>query len=287
MAIDRKLGFTLAAALTTGLGVAACGGTSAGGGPSPDAGFAMRMPAAMSAQVMRYDTSVISVDAGMMGTFEMDVQDEGTIDLAFADVADGVQVTATYSSFNGRMTNPMAGDITVDESDIGGQLVFTLDDRARATVHEAFEVQAEVAQMVGSKTLAYDLFPRFPGMPVEVGQSWTDTVMVEEAGEFASETTTILTYTVAGDTVVDGRSLVKLDIDGEIEMSSVGEQQGMSMSQDLSGSTTGWLLWDAAASMPYLSFGQSDMTGIVSVDMPGAPEMSLSVTNRQHTRAAY
>ncbi len=285
MRIHTSPSGVIALALTTGL--TACGGASAGGGPAPDAGFMMQMPATAAIQVMRYDTSMISVDAGMMGVIEMSVEDEGTIDLAFADDPNGVRVTASYSSFAGKMSNPLAGDITVDESDIGGQLVFTLDERARATVQEGFEVKMEVAQMVGSKTLAYDLFPRFPGGAVVAGQSWVDTVNVQDAGEFTAETTTITTYTVMGDTVVDGRTLVRLNTDSEIEMSTVGEQQGMSMTQDLSGSATGWMLWDQAASLTYMAYSEAEMGGAVSVDMPGAPDMSLSVTSRQHTRAAY
>jgi len=274
-------------ALATMTGLAACGGASVGGGPAPDEGFAMRMPAAASVQVMRSDTSQVSVDTGMMGVIEMTVEGNGTIDLAFVDDPAGVQVTANYSSFTGNMSNPMAGDISVDESDIGGQLVFTLDDRGRATVHEAFGVKMEVAQMVGSKTLAYTLFPRFPGGSVNTGQSWVDTVTIEEAGDFTSSTTTITTYTVAGDTVVDGRALVRLTTSSDIETSSVGEQQGMSLTQVLSGTSTGWMLWDQAASMTFGAFSEAELGGSVQMDMPGAPDMSLSVKTRQHTRAVY
>lgn len=265
----------------------ACSGGSAGSAPSPDRGLSMRMPSSATAQVMRSDTSLISVNTGIMGMIEMTVEDQGTIDLAFADDPAGVHVTASYSEFAGEMSNPMAGNITVDESDIGGQLVFTLDDRAHATVQEGFEVKMEVAQMVGSKTLAYDFFPRFPIGAMTPGQSWIDTVAVEEAGEFTASTTTITTYSIAGDTVVDGRSLLRLNTSSAVELSTIGEQQGMAMSQELTGTSQGWILWDRAASMTFSSFSESQMEGVVSVDMAGVPDMALSVSSRQHTRAAY
>lgn len=282
---DRQFFAVIAVAATAGL--TACGGASTGGGPSPDGMLMMRMPSAPTAQVTRSDTSVVSVDTGVMGTMEMNVEDLGTIDLEFADAGGTVQVTATYSEFVGKMSNPMAGDINVNESDIGGQLVFTLDDRAHATVQQGFDVKMEAAQMVGSKTLAYDLFPRFPRGAMGMGQTWVDTVEVEEAGDFTATTSTITTYVVQGDTMVDGRSLVKLNTTSEIALSTIGENQGMSMSQNLSGTATGWILWDRSASMTYMSFSESDMNGMVSVDMAGVPDMSLAVTSRSHTRVAY
>lgn len=275
-------------AVATAALLPACSSASVGGGPAPDRALSMRMPSSASAQVIRSDTSLISVNTGIMGTIEMTVEDQGTIDLAFASDPAGVQVTANYSEFVGEMSNPMAGNITADESDIGGQLVFTLDDRAHATVQEGFEVKMEVAQMVGSKTLAYDLFPRFSTGSLTAGQSWVDTVAVEEEGEFTASTTTITTYSIVGDTVVNGRSLLRLNTSSEVELSSMGEQQGLgAMSQSLTGTSQGWMLWDRDASMTHSAFSESQMEGVVSVDMAGVPDMALSVSGRQHTRTVY
>lgn len=267
--------------------LAACGGASAGGSPSPDGMLTMRMPSSATAQVVRHDTALVNVDAGMMGQIEMDVQSEGTIDLAFAESAGGVQVTATYSAFQGMMTNPMAGNISVDADDIGGQLVFTMDERGRSTVSESFDVQAEAAQMVGSKALAFDLFPRFPqGVPTP-GMSWVDTVDVEEEGDFTATQRMIVTWTMAGDTVVDGRTLVRLDHESQVEMSTIGEQQGMSMSQDMSGTASGWTLWDPNASMTFAAYTETDLGGVVSVDVAGAGDMAIQLSSRSHTRGVY
>ena len=249
--------------------------------------MAVRMPSTSTAQVMRYDTTQVTVDAGMMGNITMDVLNDGTVDLAFAETAAGLQVTAAYSAFNGMMTNPMAGNINVDESDIGGQLVFTLDERGRAEVTESFEVSGEVAQMVGSKTLAYDLFPRFPDGTVMPGAMWVDTLTMEEAGDFTMSQTTVVTSTLVGDTVVDGRALLRINHTADVEMTTIGEQQGMSMSQDMSGTNNGWTLWDPAASLPFASYSETELGGIVSVDMAGAGDMALSMSGRTHSRLVY
>jgi len=276
------------ARLTPLVALAGCGGAAgAGAGPSPDASLMVRVPTAASVQVMRYDTSLVSVEAGMMGTIEMNVEHAGTVAVEFSETPAGLEVTARYTEFEGKMANPMAGTLTADETDIGGELMFTLDSRGRAEVAQGFEVQAEVAQMVGSKALAYDLFPRFPDRSVGPGESWVDTTVVEEGGDFTSTQRNIVTYTVVGDTVVEGRTLLRLDRSSEVELSTVGEQQGMSMSQNMSGTGTGWMLWDRQASLTHSAYSEVNMGGTVTVDMAGAGDMALQVSGRSHTRTVY
>ena len=113
------------------------GGGGAGGGPAPDGALAVRMPAMAAASFIKADTTVVNVDAGMMGTFEIDVHALATVDVDFADDPSGVLVTATYSELSGSMTNPMGAPLTVDESAVSGQLVFTVDGRGRSTVSES------------------------------------------------------------------------------------------------------------------------------------------------------
>lgn len=275
----------LVAALGTLL--VACGGASAGGGPAPDGTLAVRMPAASTASFVKADTAVVTVDAPGMGTFDVDVQAEATVDVAFTEGAGGLNVTATYSALSGTMTNPMGAPLNVDESAVEGQLVFTVDGRGRTTVTESLEVDLEAVQLVSPSGFAYELFPRLPDRVVAVGDSWTDTVtVVEEAEGISSETIAIVTYTVAGDTVVGGRSLMKLNTDSEIEASVSGSMQGMSMSQNMSGSGSGWVLWDAAMSLVHSSFSVGDLAGVMSIDAPGAPDMSLTVSSKAYTRRA-
>ena len=264
---------------------AECGGAGGAGGPAPDGALAVRMPAMSTASFLRADTTSVSVDAGMMGTFDIDVHSSSTVDVAFSEGASGVDVTATYTELSGSMTNPMGAPMSVDESAVEGQLSFSVDARGRATVSESLTVQAEALQIVSPSGLAHELFPRLPDRAVTVGDTWTDTVTVEEDAEgMASETRAIVTYTVAGDTVVAGTTLLKLTTISDVEASVSGTQQGMAMTQNMSGTSSGWLLWDRAASLVHSSYGVSEMAGLMTIDAPGAPDMSLSVSSQSYNR---
>lgn len=278
MQIRNLTGAALLAAVT------ACGGAGMAGGPAPDGALAVRMPSMSAASYVRADTTVVGVDAGMMGTFDVNVNGSSTVDVGFAEDAGGVMVTATYSAVDGAITNPMGAPISVDESAVSGQLVFTVDGRGRSTVTERLQVETDAIQLVSPSGLAYDLFPRLPDRAVSMGDSWTDTISVNEDVEgVASETTTVVTYTVAGDTVVAGQSLMKLNTISEVEASVNGSMQGMAMTQNMSGSASGWVLWDAAASLVHSAFSVADMAGIMTVDAPGAPDMSLTISSKSYT----
>ena len=267
--------------------VTACGGSGMAGGPAPDGALAVRLPSASNASYVRADTTVVGVDAGMMGTFDVNVNGNTTVDVGFAEGAGGVVVTATYSAVDGGITNPMGAPISVDESSVSGQLVFTVDGRGRSTVSERLEVEPDAIQLVSPSGLAYDLFPRLPDRTVAVGDSWTDTISVNEEVEgVASETTTVVTYTVAGDTLVSGHSLMKLNTVSDVEASVNGSMQGMSMTQNMSGSSSGWVLWDASESLVHSAFSVADMAGIMTVDAPGAPDMSLTISSKSYTTRA-
>ncbi len=275
------------AALTLATLLGACGGAGAGAGPAPDGALTVRMPAAPSARFVKADTSVVTVDAPGIGTFDLDVKAEATVSVAFTEAPNGLKATATYQALSGSMTNPMGAPLNVDESAVTGQLVFTVDGRGRTTVTESLGVDLEAVQLVSPSGFAYELFPRLPDRTVSVGDSWIDTITVNEDAEgITSETIAIVTYTVAGDTTVGGRSLMKLNTDSDIEASVSGTMQGMSMSQNMSGSGSGWVLWDAAMSLVHSSFSVGDLAGLMSIDAPGAPDMSLTVSSRSYTKRA-
>jgi len=233
------------------------------------------------------DTVQVEVDTGMMGTISMDGRSEATIGLSFASDPAGFLATATYESLEAMMANPMGGNSTITEADLDGELSFAVDSKGNVTVKDRFQVEGEAAQMVGNVALAHEFFLRLPDATVGVGDSWVDTLVVDESMEGVTTTTTsITTYTVEGDTTVAGMEMLKVNANSEIEAVAEGTMQGMSMSQALSGTSTGSMLWDLAGSLLYSSNSVTELSGGMTIDMPGAPDMSMSITSRQHTSRA-
>ncbi len=268
------------------LALAGCGGAGAAGGPSPSGDLMVSMPSA-PVSFQKNDTVQVEVDTGVMGTLNMQGLSDATINLSFSDDPAGFLTTVTYESLNASMDNPMGGAATVSESDLEGQLTFTVDPMGRATVVDRFQVEGEAAQMVGNVALAHEFFLRLPGGMVGPGDSWVDTLVVDETMEDVTSTTTsITTYTVMGETTVGGARMLEISSASEIESVSEGVMQGMAMSQAMSGTATGSLLWDIAGSILHQSSGVTEISGGMTIDMPGAPDMSMSITSRQHTTRA-
>jgi hypothetical protein len=118
--------------------------------------------------------------------------------------------------------------------------------------------------------LAHHLFPRLPGRAAQIGEQWTDTITFDGLqGPGQVKGVTILTYTVAGDSVLDGRNVVKLDITGTSETTASGVITGMDFSQSVKGSTRGWVLFDVGRSLMVQSYSDGDLRG--SMDVSAAP----------------
>lgn len=269
------------------LASAACGGASTAGGPSPSGALTVHKPGMATATFQKNDTIQVEVDTGMMGTITMNGTANATVGLAFADDPAGFRATAHYESLSATMENPMAGPTTITESDVSGQLAFTVDGRGRATVQDKFAVEGAAAQMVGNVGLAHDFFVRLPNRPVNVGDSWVDTLVVDETQDGITNTSTsVTTFTITGDTMVSGARLLRISTETETEMVAEGMMQGMSMSQTLSGSTSGWLLWDVGAALLHESSSTTELSGAMMIDAPGAPDMTMQLRGRNHTTRA-
>jgi hypothetical protein len=270
------------AAIALTLALAACGGASTSDAPAP-AGMSISMPSA-AATVVTADTITVEIDTGVMGTLEMQIKSGATLALSFAEDPAGFKTTVTYEALDASMDVPMQGTMRADESDVTGSLGFTVSPRGHVNVTDRFDITGPAGQAVGNVSLAYQLFPRLPADAPGVGDTWVDTLTFEEEIEGAtSVNTSIVEYTITGDTTVAGRSLLVISTSSIDERTSAGEMQGMSMTQVLSGRSTGSLLWDPAASLVYESKAASEMSGTMTVDMPGVPEMNLSMSGRHRT----
>ena len=265
---------TLATALSLALG--ACGG-----GPASPPGLAYGLPDPPSVTYVSGDTAIMDIDANGQA-MQARVMAAATYATSFARAEDGIQVTMTVQDLDARMSNPAGPPASADESGIDGPLVFTLDRMGAATIQSEPKVNQAAQQFFQPLLLAKTFFPPLPGRGVDAGASWTDTIRAEgPQGEGTVSMTLVATYTVAGDTVVDGRSLVRIDMDGTTEASASGMIAGMDFSQSGSGTASGWVLWDMARGLMAESYTETDLRG--TMDVSAAP-FPLGMRVRQQGR---
>ncbi|RMH14124.1 MAG: hypothetical protein D6701_11605 [Gemmatimonadetes bacterium] len=270
----------LFAALPAVFLTAACGGGAALGG----GGFAYAVPSSGPLVYERADTSSIAVEVEGMGSLEMMATQLATLELDMAPSASGVQVTATVRDYKGSMNNPMAGTMTAGTSDIEGPLVFTVDAKGHGALLERPEVKGAAQTFFSPETVALTLLPLLPPDGTAAGDSWSDSIRFSAEADGAESLYEWKgTLTLAGDTVVDGRTLTKVTFTADVSLVTTGNMQGMDMTQTAAGGESGYYLWDPERRVVVYYETMSDMGGEIEVSMAPAP-MPLSVVNVVRTR---
>jgi len=257
-------------------GLSACAGP---GGVAPSGGLSYKVPDTPSLVYVSQGHQNISIDAAGMGTMTMQANSDATLDVSFSPDPAGVKVTATFQKVSASMSQPMGGSVTASESDIVGDLVFTMDETGRGTVVSLPEVKGMADQLVSPASFVHEFFPRLPGRTVAPGESWTDTIQYDlDTSQGSASTHSVLTYTLVGDTVVDGMSLLNIRYEGTADVMGSGNQEGMEVIQSASGNVAGMFLWDAARGIMVAGESSQDMDGTVEVPAAGMPPMPMTVT---------
>lgn len=255
-------------------------GACAGSGPASPPALAYGLPQPATVRYQTGDTALMDIDAGGQN-MQATVSSGATFGTTFARAPEGVRVTLTVEDLDARVSSP-AGSASADESGIGGPVVFDLDRRGGATVVSQPTVTGPTGEFFQPLSLAHGFFPRLPGRAAALGESWTDTIRVEgEQGEGSLDQTTVATYTVAGDTLVRGRSMVRIDVTGTVRTSSRGVTMGMDFTQNLNGTVRGWVLWDQGRGLLVESYTETDGRGSMEVAMAPFP---LGVRMRGQSR---
>jgi hypothetical protein len=244
-----------------------------------------RVPDPPSLTYVTGDTTNIDIDAGAMGNLRMRGTGTSTMSAAFSRSAEGIQVTARFLQLDARLSQPMGGAQTATEADVAGDIVFALDSRGHATVISLPEAKGAAPQLANPQTLAYEFFPILPGEGMDPGDTWIDTLSYEvEVDQGMTESTSVLTYTLQGDTVLDGRSLLVITVTGRADVVGSGVTEGMEVIQVFSGDVEGTILWDPRRSIYVSGFFERDMDGTVEVPAAGMPPMPMTVSGRSHVR---
>jgi hypothetical protein len=163
----------------------------------------------------------------------------------------------------------MAGPITLDESSVSGDLVFTLDRRGNAALVSAPTVDDAAGQLVPPVQIAHSFFPALPGTAVRPGDTWTDTISYGDdggdAGAAAGVQRSVLAYTAVGDTVIAGRPLLEIAFDGTAEIRQTLAMQGMEIEQATDLELSGHVLWDLQGGLMFERVTTSTGTGSVRI----------------------
>ena len=138
-----------------------------------------------------------------------------------------------------------------------------------------------------------DLFPRFPERPLRPGDTWADTATssmdmdeielpVPLPIDGAAQETTIYNYTLAGDTVVDGRTLKKITVTSAASQQGAAEAVGEEFAGDMTSTVEGFVLWDserglvAAVDLVRSMHGSVSMMGMsLTMSMAGPSTLRL------------
>ena len=273
--MDRRALLTIGAA-------AAVGGCGGAGGPSPADTLTYGIPTPPSAVYHVYDTMSIDV-ASPLGSMEVTGESSTTIGWSFQSDSGGVRVIGTVQAFEGSMTNPMMGTETASLDDLSGNFDVVINRLGVAELASFPSLPGPLAQISSFPALAHLLFPRMPGGGAGPGATWVDTVTTSTDAPGASTTsTTISTYTLVGDTVVDGRNLVHIAVANEVTLETVMEEGGMSMTQSVAGPANGFFLWDPERRLVAYAEYERDVEGTMSAGPMGS--MGIAVTGPTRIR---
>lgn len=237
------------------------------------------VPANPSATYHIADTLVTSMNTPT-GAMQVDITTSATVATAFAADPDGVRVTATLQGLSMTMANPMMGSQTL-EPEATGDFVFVMDPQGTVNVLSTPEIDGPAGSTSAVTGMPYELFPHLPGTAAQPGDSWSNTVSrTQETPEASVTTTTVYTYTLVGDTVVDGRTLVKIAIAAEVETQGTVDMGGMSADQTITGTDTGFALWDMQAGRLHSARIERAYTGNMNTPM-GSMAMEISGTSHR------
>jgi hypothetical protein len=188
------------------------------------------------------------MDMDIGGTpVSISVQSSATVESHFTDAPGAFTVEIRYTDVSGSFSNSMAPTVPLSNADIPGPATLTLAPDGDVTVVRLPEASAAFTQVLGAESSYRRFFVRLPGTVVQPGEMWTDTVsLTEDISGMKTESSQIITSTLVGDTLVDGRPLQVITSDISGTTTIAGMSQGFEIRQYINGASTAITLWDPA-----------------------------------------
>ena len=243
--------------LVTAAVAAGCAGPS---GPYPT-GFGYGLPSPPEATYLIGDTVVAtaSLPVGELvtaGGYSLE------LDLTFAPDSGGVRVRGIAQTFDGSLATPGDVNLTTDLSYLSETLDFVTNRHGVARVESFPQLTGAPSHVFFPARLPHDLFPRLPDSVVDPGTTWVDTVRWHSDGwEAEGDSRAVYTYTLVGDTVVDGHSLVHIAVAGEVRLSIFTGGPGNLTVRAVKGPANGFVQWDPLRGLVAYRQYEMDLTG--------------------------
>lgn len=265
------------------LAIAACAGAPSG--TTAPTRFEYRVPSPPTGLYHIEDSVVVGLSTPV-GDVEVATSTLLTMTMLFGRDPRGVGVVGTVVGFNATSTNSLTGTRIADANDVSGPLSLVLGSRGNADVGTLPSFTGDAEDLSPFPGVAFELFPQLPDHPVAVGGTWVDTVTWTVVAETAETTnTTVYTYTMMGDVVLGGRSLPKIGMEGDVRFESVAGQGDTRSIQEMTGRTTGYVIWDRETNLPALVESRRELEGTNTV--PGAGPIRIKVTGSVRITAVF
>ena len=244
----------------------ACAGTVPGA-PEPD-GLAYDLPDPNPAIYVMGDTATFTIEAGPMGTMDVEVAQELTAELDFRHGNGGFVVEVAVPRYRGSFQNPAQGAMRATEEHIHGPIGVSLDPRGNVAVVDTPRMDARILDITGPESLVRPLFVHLPGREVDRGDTWVDTVTtLEETPESTSRGHTVITSTLSGDTMVAGERMLVITTSSENVIEMAGSSGGVEVRQRLTGGTVGRIVWDPVRHLLIERVDRGELSG--TLELPG------------------
>ncbi len=175
---------------------------------------------------------------------------------------------------------------------MGRQVSMLLSPLGETSTFRGFEALPEIEVAQGNtlgeadykNSLRY-LFPTLPAQPVAQGESWTDEFMMREDWfEGSSTTTANVTYTLVGETVLEGVDCLEIDAESDVTFKGEGTMRGSPLTADLSGSGNAKIYFSVERGMILRMTEESRLEG--SSNAMGM-EIPVFVENESEVKVAF
>ncbi len=257
-------------------------GCAGAGDPAQPPALAYGEPDPNPATYTFSDTASFEIQAPGYGVMEVETAHTGTAELRFQEGAGGYDVQVRFPELDGSFRSAGQGEERITASDVGGPIGVDLSFRGVVAVVDTPAVTAAFEEVVGVEALVRPLFVRLPGYAVRAGARWVDTVVTrEESGGTASTGTSVIVSTLLGDTLVNGRRLLRIGTHTETSLEVVGTSGGAEIEEQLSGTVEGRVLWDPEASLLFARTESGELSGTLVLPGTGAPAMPVSARVRR------
>jgi hypothetical protein len=249
--------------------------------PTPEL-LAHSLPAVSPAVYTIGDTATFTVDSGPMGGLTVAAAYTGVARFEVWPSDQAFEASVRFLQFHGTLSSNRETRRTVDETHIDGAFSLRFDARGRVEVTDTPALSTEILEIAGPESLVRPLFVHLPDRLVRPGELWVDTVAsAEESPESRSEAYTIITTTLVGDTIFEGRTLLLLRTRAHNRIETTGQAGGVQVRQRLMGTTTGTVVWDPALRLMVERREDGYLAGTLAMPTAGVAAMPMSARVRR------